>query len=211
MLTVAHSFSFSTSPRPAGPFTPSLDQLQVISKTKSELARKKLKGMRIPACLPPDAIAEVEKFRRKAGIVANAGREQVKNTDLARLEPGQWLNDEIVNFYGQLIMDKTARALASKENVPNGKVPKIHYMTSFFWEKLSKQGYEGGRMARWTKKIDIFSYDIILIPINHGNAHWTSAAINFMKKRIEAYDSMGIYRGNVFKVRLCFNLALESD
>ena len=30
--------------------------------------------------------------------------------------------------------------------------------------------------------------------------HWTGAAINFRKKRIESYDSMNMERGRVFKV-----------
>lgn len=49
-------------------------------------------------------------------------------------------------------------------------------------------------------QFDLFSKDIVLIPVNHNNAHWTSAAINFRHKRIESYDSMGMDRGNVFKV-----------
>ena len=49
-------------------------------------------------------------------------------------------------------------------------------------------------------QIDIFSKDVILIPINHSNAHWTAAAINFRKKRIESYDSMNMDRSSVFKV-----------
>ncbi len=49
-------------------------------------------------------------------------------------------------------------------------------------------------------QIDIFSKDVILIPINHNNAHWTGAAINFRHKRIESYDSMNMDRSQVFKV-----------
>jgi sentrin-specific protease 1 len=49
-------------------------------------------------------------------------------------------------------------------------------------------------------QIDIFSKDIILIPINHNNSHWTGAAINFRRKRIESYDSMNLDRHQVFKV-----------
>jgi sentrin-specific protease 1 len=30
--------------------------------------------------------------------------------------------------------------------------------------------------------------------------HWTSAAINFRQKRIEAYDSMSMNQGDVYKV-----------
>lgn len=49
-------------------------------------------------------------------------------------------------------------------------------------------------------KIDLFSKDVILIPINHNNSHWTAAAINFRRKRIESYDSMGIDRSAVYEV-----------
>ena len=41
------------------------------------------------------------------------------------------------------------------------------------------------------RKFDLFSKDVILIPINRNNSHWTAAAINFRKKRIHSYDSMG--------------------
>ena len=40
---------------------------------------------------------------------------------------------------------------------------------------------------------------MVLVPINHGNAHWTAAAINFKKKRIESYDSMHSSRPKVLK------------
>jgi len=49
-------------------------------------------------------------------------------------------------------------------------------------------------------KIDLFSKDVILIPINHNNSHWTAASINFRDKRIESYDSMGMERSAVHKV-----------
>jgi sentrin-specific protease 1 len=50
------------------------------------------------------------------------------------------------------------------------------------------------------EQIDLFSKDVVLIPINHGNAHWTAAAINFRRKRIESYDSMNHYTNRPFKV-----------
>lgn len=51
-------------------------------------------------------------------------------------------------------------------------------------------------------KFDIFQKDVVLIPVNHGNVHWTLAAINFRKRRVESYDSMGIYRKDVYAVRI---------
>lgn len=48
--------------------------------------------------------------------------------------------------------------------------------------------------------MDIFEKDVILIPVNHDNSHWTAAAINFRQKRIESYDSMDLDRSLVYKV-----------
>ncbi|KAG5341382.1 hypothetical protein C0989_011093 [Termitomyces sp. Mn162] len=144
--------------------------------------------------------AQVDIILKKRGVVSKYAREQVNDTDLSRLQPGQWLNDEIINFYGALLL---GRSDESKENPPKQKVNgsqvlNIYYFSTFFWPKL-KEGYEKGRLAKWTKKVDIFSKDVVLIPVNHSNAHWTSAAINFRKKRIESYDSMGTRRDGVFK------------
>ena len=38
--------------------------------------------------------------------------------------------------------------------------------------------------------------------MNHQNAHWTAAAINFKEKRVESYDSMGMAKEKVFTVRI---------
>jgi len=50
-------------------------------------------------------------------------------------------------------------------------------------------------------QVDLFSKDTVLIPVNHGNAHWTAAAINFRNKRFESYDSMDMAKEKVFRVR----------
>ena len=73
--------------------------------------------------------------------------------------------------------------------------------------KARKMDKEGDSI-NWTSlfvslmflKFDIFAKDIILIPINHSNAHWTAAAINFRRRRIELYDSMNLDRQVVFDV-----------
>jgi len=99
--------------------------------------------------------------------------------------------------------------VANKENVAGGASAKgksaavplsVHYFSTFFWTKLEKDGYEKGRLAKWTKKVDIFAKDVVLLPVNHNNAHWTSAAINFKQRRIESYDSMSVYGDRVWKL-----------
>ncbi|KAI0359160.1 cysteine proteinase [Trametes cingulata] len=194
-------------PKPPRPFVPTLDQLRLTRQAKDEEIEERLRPKRkpLPTSLPPEDEAEVDALFQKRGVISKCAREQVSHEDISRLRPCQWLNDEIINFYGQLIL---TRAEESKENPgANGtagsgrkKPLNAHYFSTFFWSKLKGQGYQKARLSKWTKKIDIFSKDVILIPVNHNNAHWTAAAINFRKKRIESYDSMGMERGQVFKL-----------
>lgn len=60
-----------------------------------------------------------------------------------------------------------------REN-PSGGL-KVHVCNSLFFTKLCEKnrvddGYE--LVKRWTKNVDIFNFDLIIIPINEGN-HWS--------------------------------------
>ncbi|RDB29604.1 Sentrin-specific protease 1 [Hypsizygus marmoreus] len=187
-------------PRPPQPFQPSLEQLRLSHRLKDEDIEKLLRPKIVPPTpLPPDDDAQVDVILRKRGHISTCEKQTVCDKDVSRLRPGQWLNDEIINFYGAMILRQSQ---GCKENPPkHGKsLLNAHCFLSFFWSKLKDQGYEKGRLAKWTKAIDIFSKDVVLIPINHSNAHWTGAAINFRRKRIESYDSMGTRRNIVFKL-----------
>ncbi|OSX67769.1 hypothetical protein POSPLADRAFT_1042981 [Postia placenta MAD-698-R-SB12] len=171
-------------------------------RPRDEEIERRLRGPKLPplpTVLPPEDDRQVDELLSKHGVISKIEREQVTDKDLMRLRPNKWLNDEIINFYGQLIL---TRSEEGKENfVKNSKKPlDVHYFSTFFWSKLENEGYEKGRLAKWTKKVDIFQKDVVLIPVNHGNSHWTAAAINFRQKRIESYDSMGIVRPNVFRL-----------
>lgn len=98
------------------------------------------------------------RFLQKRGVIAKVARLQITDADLGRLKPGVWLNDEIINFYGQLILERS-QASPRNKNVKNGArsekntVLDVHYFNSFFFEKLSQEGYEKARLAKWTKKV----------------------------------------------------------
>lgn len=180
---------------PPKPFSPSHDRLRLSARHRDEAIEKRLRP-KLPKVLPPDADTQVHALLCKKGVISKVARESVNDRDLSRLLPGQWLNDEIINFYGAMIL---TRSESNRDPTAKRKMLDVHYFSTFFWPKLKNEGYEQGRLAKWTKKIDIFSKDVILIPINHNNSHWTGAAINFRRKRIESYDSMNIDRHQVFK------------
>lgn len=94
-------------------------------------------------------------------------RTTINATDIERLDEGQFLNDEIISFYAKYLHKKLE---ARNEQVAK----KVYVFSSFFWEKLRSSGYEG--VKNWTTKIDVSSFDYIIVPINQS-AHWYLAII----------------------------------
>ncbi|KAL0238107.1 hypothetical protein GEMRC1_012580 [Eukaryota sp. GEM-RC1] len=105
---------------------------------------------------------------------------EISAPDFVTLLPGNWLNDEIVNFYFKLIKDRSDN---------DTSLPSVFVFNTFFYLKISKN-YSHSAVKRWTKNVDIFKFDKILIPIHLGN-HWTLAVVNSASKSLEYYDSMG--------------------
>lgn len=109
---------------------------------------------------------------------------EIRREDLKRLNPGQWLNDELINFYLQLLSEK------SKKNT----VSPCHFFNSHFYSLLTAQdtGFFYNRVAKWTKSVDIFSLAKVIFPVHVGDNHWCLGVINIKLKRFEYYDSLGL-------------------
>ncbi|KAI9027660.1 hypothetical protein CLU79DRAFT_697775 [Phycomyces nitens] len=111
--------------------------------------------------------------------------------DIYKLEPQVWLNDEIINFYMEMLSDR------SKAN-PKEYLD-IHCFSTFFYSTLSESGYK--KVQRWTKRIDIFSKDLVLAPINQS-LHWTLGVIDIRNKEVCVYDSLGGSHQRTLKILL---------
>ncbi|XP_072306023.1 sentrin-specific protease 1 [Eucyclogobius newberryi] len=98
--------------------------------------------------------------------------------DLQTLNNLNWLNDEVINFYMNLLVER------SKETA----LPSVNTFNTFFYPKLRSSGYSAVR--RWTKRMDIFSKDILLVPVHLG-VHWCLSVVDFRKKVVLYFDSMG--------------------
>ncbi|XP_053315408.1 sentrin-specific protease 5 [Spea bombifrons] len=125
---------------------------------------------------------EIMKYRAKHSKAAVCNfrilynRHVLDMDDLATLDGQNWLNDQVINMYGELIMDA----------VPD----KVHFLNSFFHRQLVTKGYNG--VKRWTKKVDVFKKTLLLIPI-HLEVHWSLITVNIPNKLISFYDSQGIH------------------
>ena len=119
----------------------------------------------------------------------------VHRSDMRTIRGSNWLNDEVINFFMKL--------LAAREGDKPDTLPKCYFTQTNFYTKLAEgpRGYCYKDVRRWTKKVDVFTKDLVIVPVHcHGN-HWTLAVINFRDKRFEYYDSLrgagGTYLSNL--------------
>nr|XP_023653345.1 sentrin-specific protease 3-like [Paramormyrops kingsleyae]XP_023653347.1 sentrin-specific protease 3-like [Paramormyrops kingsleyae] len=106
------------------------------------------------------------------GFRVNYKRHVLTMDDLSTLYGQNWLNDQVMNMYGDLVMDC----------VPD----KVHFFNSFFYDKLRTNGYDG--VKRWTKNVDIFKKNLLLIPI-HLEVHWSLVCVDVPRRAITYFDS----------------------
>ncbi|CAB0009965.1 unnamed protein product, partial [Nesidiocoris tenuis] len=96
-----------------------------------------------------------------------------------QIEESNWLNDKIINFYMELI-DQRSRQ--------NHKLPTTFSFNTFLYVSLKAGGYT--RVKNYTRKTDLFEKDIIFIPIFKA-AHWRLITIYIKLQKIEYLDSLG--------------------
>ena len=64
---------------------------------------------------------------RPEDVVVSAFKVDMPKRDMLLLQPGQWLNDEVINFYEQLVRERNEKQ--------SGR-PKLHAFSSFFYTKV---------------------------------------------------------------------------
>ncbi|KAM6453229.1 sentrin-specific protease 3 isoform 1-T1 [Liasis olivaceus] len=153
----------------------------------STLQRKSLVNQLIQSYQRMPGNAVVRTFR------VTYKRHVVTMDDLQTLFGSNWLNDQVMNMYGDLVMD----------TVPE----KVHFFNSFFYDKLRTKGYDG--VKRWTKNVDIFNKEILLIPI-HLEVHWSLICVEVKQKKITYLDSQRTLNRRCPK-HICRYLQAEAD
>lgn len=158
--------------------------VEQLRKTEEEEKAKKLAKDEVKL-LDPKSVKMVEnlwKRRDESTELVLAYRIGISVYDLRTLRDGQWLNDNVIDFYLSMVSER------SKES--NGQLPTCFAFSTHFFSTLQTRGYSG--VARWAKRkgIDVTKQDFIFVPINRHNTHWCLAVINNRDMRFEFYDSM---------------------
>lgn len=108
---------------------------------------------------------------------------EIDYNDRERLRDNEFLNDNLIGFYIRFLEEHLART--DKE-----VARRVYFFNSYFFATLTtppkgKRGsnYEG--VEKWTRNVDLFSYDYIVVPINES-AHWYVAIICNLRGLLDA-------------------------
>ncbi|EFA03603.1 hypothetical protein TcasGA2_TC013691 [Tribolium castaneum] len=116
------------------------------------------------------------------------GRITINTEDYMCLGQDQFLNDVIIDFYLKYLL----------LNLPKERQDKVHIFSTFFYKRLTTKPLKASRKSQpteidpnlspaqkrhsrvktWTKNVNIFEKDFIIVPINE-NCHWFLAIICF--------------------------------
>ncbi|KAI0122885.1 hypothetical protein BJ170DRAFT_116389 [Xylariales sp. AK1849] len=116
----------------------------------------------------------VRKWRNSLVFPAQGkNRATVDKDDIPRLDEGQFLNDNLIIFGLRFLQFKLE---TEKPNLAQ----RIHFHNTFFYDKLkpskSSAGINYDSVKGWTSKVDLFTKDFIVVPINEYS-HWYVAII----------------------------------
>ena len=58
-------------------------------------------------------------------------------------------------------------------------------------------GWDYESVKRWTRKFDIFSYDLLLVPMHLNGNHWIFSVADLRARGLEHNDSLGVTAPNL--------------
>jgi hypothetical protein len=91
------------------------------------------------------------------------GSVSITPQDFNRLEPGEYLNDVLIDFFIKYIQ---------RELIPEDTRNNFHCFSSYFYSSLTSPS-----IRKWTRNINLFEKKFILVPINE-HFHWKLAIIH---------------------------------
>jgi hypothetical protein len=159
-----------------------------------EQTRKSERRSRIAESGSSGRAPEIEKWTQKNPItpwarpveypVGGPRRVTVDFVDLERLDDGEFLNDNVINYALREI----------EENMDPKHRDQVHFFNTFFYTTLTtkngKKIFNYDAVKRWTKSVELLDKRYIVVPINL-DYHWFVAIIcnvNKLSRKCDAFD-----------------------
>ncbi|XP_009612677.1 ubiquitin-like-specific protease ESD4 isoform X1 [Nicotiana tabacum] len=144
-----------------------------------------------------EVLRALSKSNRRVLVTHQNSNIDITGEILQCLRPREWLNDEVINVYLELLKEREKRE-------PQ-KFLKCHFFNTFFYKKLisGRGGYNYQSVRRWTSQRKLgyclLECDKIFVPI-HKEIHWCLAVINKKDEKFQYLDSLRGRDTQVLKV-----------
>ena len=121
-------------------------------------------------------------------------REISKHSLLKMFERTEWLNDELITYYFELLKHRQVVLLEHKQLHTRS----LFFPTSFYSSLIGvgmdvSTSFCYERVSTFTKRLlkdeTVLDYDNIFIPINVSNSHWICGFVDVRRKLVSVYDS----------------------
>ena len=115
--------------------------------------------------------------------------------DMNFLRPGEWLNDEVINFRIDQLREATELDLVRQAP----QASPFHFFSSFFYTRLMNQTERGvdrrycyANVSRWTRGAPrhLFANRLAFVPVNVDQLPWILVVIDFELHTITLYDPL---------------------
>lgn len=118
-------------------------------------------------------------------VICKRNNVQFTRKDLCTLRDGEWLNDEVINFFTTAVMEQLRKRHGDSANV-------YIWSTHFYAKLVENDVYSYANVRRWTKRVasNVLQFRKIIFPI-HIDIHWALAVADIDKQQLAYYDSLG--------------------
>ena len=133
-------------------------------------------------------------------VIAQVGTDSVQRGSIQRLQPGEWLNDEVIHYFYVMLALRDAEMCAQ-----DSSRKRCHFFKSFFMTKMLNEGhgtmdgqYQYSNVRQWSKKVpgqDIFELNNMFFHGNFGEKHWFCVMVDVPAKKIQVFDSISSIDG----------------
>jgi Ulp1 family protease len=160
---------------------------------QEEDARKLLDSiMRERSQEEKDFVTKVLEVESSTEPLVSQGPDSLTRQSMQTLCHGDWVNDEVINFFGKVCLNKHDVTLCDHHG---GRKPS-HTFNSYFMRRLFDENnldhnlrcvYNFANVATWSKKVtgeNIFKMRYLFFPININDKHWTLAVVFMQDKCI---------------------------
>ena len=183
--------------------SPDLDQVRPSSKGKARSPSRRIAATRSTSRAEAIIHKAEDVARMKYSAIHGLGevwkspliyprngkrRMTVEYDDLYRLDEDEFLNDNLIGFYLRYLenhLEQTNPELARR----------VYFYNSYFFERLmqnskGKKGIDYESVQKWTRNIDIFDHDFVVLPVNESY-HWYVVIICNLAKVSTLVDDDG--------------------